>query len=71
MMPFEDDPDAQQLSVLTVALNEICLATGMEASSTEGDATARLLAHLYKNGHRSADKLRVALSPAILQARFG
>jgi hypothetical protein len=71
MMSFEDVADREQLSVLTDALNEICLVTGMEASSTEGDATARLLAHLYKNGHRSAAKLRMALSPATLQARFG
>jgi hypothetical protein len=70
-MPFEDIRDPEQLSVLTVALSEICRMTDMEVRSTEGDATARLLAHLYKNGHRSTDKLRVALSPETLQARFG
>ena len=70
-MPFEDVQDPEQLSVLTVALNEICRRTGIEARSTEGDATAYLLAHLYKNGHRSVDRLRVALGPETLQARFG
>jgi hypothetical protein len=70
-MPFEDVQDPEQLSILTVALYEICRRTGIDAKSFEGDATARLLAHLYKNGHRTADRLRVALSAETLQARFG
>jgi hypothetical protein len=70
-MPFKDTADHKQLAVLSAALDEICHIAGIDRQSPARDDTARLLMHLYKNGHRSADKLRAALSPTTLQARFG
>jgi hypothetical protein len=70
-MPLHDIQDPGQIAVITEALREICLITGIDDHSPDGDAAARLLMHLYKNGHRSTDRLREALSPATLQARFG
>jgi hypothetical protein len=67
-MPLHDIQDRDQLAVVTEALKEICLVTGIDGQSPDGDAAARLLMHLYKNGDRSTDKLRSALSPATLQA---
>ena len=37
---------------------------------TREDA-AQLLAHLYKNGHRTPEQLKTALGPETLQAIFG
>ena len=70
-MPFSDIADPEQLAVLTAALDEICLASGIGRQSHDRGDTAYLLIHLYKNGHRSVDKLRVALHPTTLYARFG
>jgi hypothetical protein len=70
-MPFEDIVHPEQIAVLTAALEEICLVAGIDAESTGRDDTARLLTHLYRNGHRTTEQLRAALDPETLQARFG
>jgi hypothetical protein len=63
--------DHEQRAVLAAALKEICLTSGIEVQSREYDDAAQLLAHLYKNGHRSVEQLKSALDPATLAARFG
>jgi hypothetical protein len=70
-MPGIDIAGSEQSAVVAAVLDEICLTSGIEAPSPERDETARLLDHLYRNGHRTADQLRAALDPARLQALFG
>ena len=62
---------AEGSAALTQVLDEICRMSGIAAPNPERDETARLLQHLYRNGHRTADELRAALGPAKLQALFG
>jgi hypothetical protein len=61
----------EQHAIIAAALADICLVAGIEIQSPEGHDTARLLRHLYKNGHHSVDELQTALSPDTLQALFG
>jgi len=63
--------ECERFTALAAALEDICLAAGINAQSREYDDAAQLLAHLYKNGYRTADQLKSALDPARLQACFG
>jgi len=64
------DPEHEiRSATIAAVLGDILDGAGTDPQTRE-DA-AQLLAHLYKNGHRTAEQLKVALSPAILQARFG
>jgi hypothetical protein len=70
-MATREIADSQQFAVLTAALDDICRIAGIEAYTRDYDDAAQLLAHLYKNGHRTPEQLRSALDPARLEARFG
>ena len=70
-MRLRERVDPQQFAVLTAALEEICRIAGIAQHGRDYDDAAQLLAHLYKNGHRTTDQLRSALDPARLEARFG
>ena len=63
------DSEDEKRSATIAALGDIFDRAGLDSQTRE--AAAQLMAHLYKNGHRSADQLKAALSPATLQARFG
>ena len=63
--------DHHRFAVLAAALEDICRIAGIEAHSRDYDDAAQLLAHLYKNGYRTADELKSALDPARLEACFG
>ena len=65
MTPSESEDEKRSATII----GDIFDRTGLDSQTRE--ATAQLMAHLYKNGHRSADQLKAALSPATLQARFG
>jgi hypothetical protein len=70
-MPFVDKSDAEQVSVLEAALDEICCTCGIEADNPVRADILRLLQHLYKNGHRTTEQLRMATSQAQLGTVFG
>ena len=60
--------DRQLSPVVAAALDEVL---GRLADAQSRADTAELLAHLYRNGHRTAAQLKAALRPEVLQARFG
>ena len=68
MTPGDPEYETRSATIAAV-LGDILDGAGTDPQTRE-DA-AQLLAHLYKNGHRTADQLKAALSPATLQARFG
>jgi hypothetical protein len=70
-MLFADESDAERVAVLNAALDEICRTCGIEADDPVRADVLGLLKHLYKNGHRTTEQLKVATSPAQLQAVFG
>ena len=68
MTPSESE-DEKRSATIAAVLGDIFDRASLDLQTRE--AAAQLMAHLYKNGHRSADQLKAALSPATLQARFG
>ena len=64
-MPFAGIADPAQRAILTVVLEEICLAAGIEPQSPERDEAANFVMKLYWDGHRTAAELRSALNKAI------
>jgi hypothetical protein len=60
--------DRQRSAVVAAVLDDIC---GLIADVQSRADTASLLAHLYSNGYRTAEQLKAALRPEVLQARFG
>ena len=67
-MPFNDVTDQEQLAVLLVVLDEICLAAGIEPQSPESEDAAGLLMHLHRMGCHTADDLRATLGEVTRQA---
>ena len=64
------DPEHETRSATIAAvLGDILDGAGTDPQTRE-DA-AQLLAHLYKNGHRTPEQLKTALGPETLQAIFG
>ena len=64
------DPEHEiRSATIAAVLGDLFDRTGLDSHTRE--ATVQLMAHLYKNGHRTADQLKAALSPATLQACFG
>jgi len=64
------DPEHETRSATIAAvLGDILDSAGTDPQTRE-DA-AQLLAHLYKNGHRTPEQLKTALGPETLQAIFG
>jgi len=68
-MTPSDSEDEKRSATIAAVLGDLFDRTGLDSQTLE--ATAQLMAHLYKNGHRSADQLKAALSPATLEACFG
>ena len=60
--------DRQRAAVVAAALDEM---PGLSADVQSRADAADLLAHLYRNGFRTAEQLKAALNPDVLQARFG
>lgn len=59
-MPFTGIADPAQLSILTKALDDHCLAFGISDES-ERDMIARLVMSLFSNGATSAEELMAGL----------
>jgi hypothetical protein len=70
-MLFVETSDAEQKAVLDAALDEICRTCGIESDDPVRADILSLLQHLYKNGHRTTERLKAATSPAQLEAVFG
>ena len=57
-MLFKDVANLKERAVLTAVLNDLCLAAGIDAQSSESRVSAGLLMHLYRIGCHTADELR-------------
>ena len=68
-MTPSDSEDEKRSATIAAVLGDISGRAGLDSQTRE--AAAQLMAHLYKNGHRTEDQLKAALSPATLQACFG
>ena len=68
-MTPSDSEDEKRFATIAAVLADIFDQAGLDSQTRE--AAAQLLAHLYKNGHRTPEKLKVALGPETLQAIFG
>jgi hypothetical protein len=67
-MRTSEAEDQKRSAIVAAALDDLHhLLTDVQSRAD----VAQLLAHLYKNGYRTAEQLKAALSPAVLQARFG
>lgn len=60
-MSFRNIADPEQRAVLSAALDDMCLAAGIDPQSSEGNDSADLLMHLYRIGCHTADDFRGAL----------
>ena len=68
MMRSSGITNAEQLTILTTILNDICMTAGVEPQSDARGDIAAILLDLYQNGHRSSDQLRAALNPTLIKA---
>ena len=68
MTPSDPEYETRSATIAAV-LGDILDGAGTDPQTRE-DA-AQLLAHLYKNGHRTPEQLKTALAPETLQAIFG
>ena len=68
-MTPSDREDKTGSATIAAVLGDIFDRAAIDPQTRE-DA-AQLLAHLYKNGHRTAEQLKVALSRAVLEECFG
>lgn len=63
--------DQQEFAVVSAVLADLCAGTSLGQDADAYEDTARLLAHLYRNGRSTTEQLRKALDPATLQGCFG
>ena len=60
-MFFNGIADSEQLTILTMALDDHCRANGIDPSSKEREDVGRLIMSLFGNGAHSAEELMAAL----------
>jgi hypothetical protein len=70
-MPFRDGLDAEQLTILTGILDDVCRSAGIPQLGPEREDVAALVMEFYGRGYRSADELREALAKAIRREQYG
>ena len=67
-MPFSGIADAEQLCVLTQALDAYCREAGVAPGTPAHDDAAWLVMTLFSSGISSAEELSSALSKALVAA---
>lgn len=67
-MPFRHILDPDDRATLFRVLDDVCVATGIEPQSAEGQDVANLILHLYGCGYQTADGLRAVLDAQIDEA---
>ena len=72
-MPFRTILDPEHRAILIRVLDDICVATGIEPQSAEGQEVASLIVHLYGCGYQTADGLKAVLDAQMVEEpkRYG
>ncbi len=60
-MPFNGIVELEQLTILALAVDQHCRQAGIDPSSPEGEAVARVVLALFNDGAATTEDLKAAL----------